>query len=129
MKKVAPHAHGFEPGRQVMNVESGASLDELVSGSALQQRFGKAPKDVPREAYEELTPTLAAGLCNVILEWSPEVLILGGSLMNEDNGYRVTDIQQVLASMPRLHDLLPVITHASLGDENGLHGALAACSA
>ena len=82
-EKVVPHEHGFEPGRQILDVETGETFEQLVAGSGLEKRYGKPAKELPTEAYEKMTPTLAAGLFNIILEWSPEVLILGGSLMNE----------------------------------------------
>jgi glucokinase len=127
-KKVAPHASagGFEPGRQVLDVESGTTFEEYNSGSALEKRFDMHPKDLSPEIYTELLPILVAGLRNVILTWSPEILVLGGSLMNETNGYRLHDVTQMLQATPDLVGLVPVVAHAALGDENGLYGALAA---
>lgn len=121
----APHAQGFEPGHQVLEVSSGETFEELVSGSGLLKRFGTPAKELPRTVYDELTPTLAAGLYNVLLEWSPEVLVLGGSLMNEENGYRVSDVERALSEMPQVFSTAPTLRHAQLGDENGLYGALA----
>lgn len=121
----APHAHGFEPGHHILDVESGMTFEQLVSGHALEERFGMPAKDVPQEAYDALVPTLAAGLYTVILDWSPEILVLGGSLMSEATGYRLSDVERALRDIPTYVPALPLIKHAALGDLNGLYGALA----
>lgn len=120
------HVHGFEPGHQILDIDTGATFESLVSGHALEKRFGMPAKDVPQEVYDELAPTLAAGLYNVILEWSPEILVLGGSLMSETRGYRIDLIERALAAIPSILPALPLVRRALLGDENGLYGALSA---
>jgi mannose-6-phosphate isomerase len=122
---IVPHAHGFEPGHQILDIDTGETFEGLVSGHALEERFSMKAKDLPRTVYEELTPTLATGIYNLILAWSPDVLVLGGSLMNEKNGYRVSEVQDALQAIPTLLPSLPPIVASALKDENGLHGALA----
>jgi mannose-6-phosphate isomerase len=124
-EKVIPHEHGYEPGRQIIDVETGETFEQLVSGSGLERRLGKPAKELPREAYDEMIPILAAGLFNIILEWSPEVLVLGGSLLNEGNGYSIDALKKELAGMSDFSLILCDIVHASLGDNNGLYGAFA----
>lgn len=123
--EVAPHASGFEPGHQVLDVEKGDTFEGLVSGHALEKRFGTPAHELPREIYDALTPTLAAGIYNVLLAWSPEVLVLGGSLMDDEDGYRLADIEEALARIPSVLPELPPLKKALLGDECGLYGALA----
>src|SRR3990167_11312363 len=86
----------FEEGHQIMDVKEGRELEELVSGRAFEKRYGVHPSKAPREGYAEMTPVLAAGIYNMILHWSPEVFVLGGGMMNEDNGYRLSDITSAL---------------------------------
>jgi glucokinase len=124
-KKLASHAHGFEPGRQILDIETGETFEQLVSGGSLEKRYGLEAKELPREIYEDYTPILAAGLLNILVDWSPEVLVLGGSLMNETNGYRIEEVRAALAGMSDVSVLLADIVHSELGDENGLYGALA----
>lgn len=126
--EVAPHASGFEPGHQVLDIDTGDTFEGLVSGHALENKHGSQAKELSREIYGELTPTLAAGIYNVLLAWAPDVLVLGGSLMNEENGYRVTEVEDALARMPSALPSMPLILRASLGDECGLYGALSAAS-
>ncbi|MES2668297.1 MAG: ROK family protein [Patescibacteria group bacterium] len=123
--QVAPHAEGFEPGHQILDVETGATFEGLVSGHALERFFGTPARDLTREVYDGLTSTVAAGVYNVILTWSPGILVLGGSLINEENGYRVADIEKALHALPHVLPELPILVQAQLGDECGLYGALA----
>jgi predicted NBD/HSP70 family sugar kinase len=125
---VAPHASGFEPGHQVIDLDTGATLEGIVSGSALASAYGVPAHEVPGEAYRERAHALAVGLYNAVLEWSPEVLVLGGSLMNEEDGYRLDEVRAELAAIPTVLPALPEVRHALLGDENGLYGALASIS-
>ena len=122
---VAPHAAGFEPGHQVLDVSTGETFEGLVSGSALQTKHGEPAHLLPRSVYEENTPILAAGIYNVLLTWSPDVLVLGGSLMNEENGYRLSTVEEAVREIAHALPTVPPIIRASLGDSCGLYGALA----
>jgi predicted NBD/HSP70 family sugar kinase len=127
-RKIAPHASGFEPGHQILDIDTGATFEGLVSGSALAAAFGKPARELPRKVYDDLTPTLVIGIYNVLLAWAPDVLVLGGSLMNDENGYRMPDVERLLETMPSALPEMPVLAHAALGDDNGLYGALALVS-
>lgn len=127
-KRIAPHASGFEPGHQILDIDTGATFEALVSGSALAAAFGKPAHLLPRKVYDDLAPTLVTGIYNVLLAWSPDVLVLGGSLMNDENGYRVDDVRELLERIPGALPEMPAIAHAALGDQNGLYGALALVS-
>ena len=116
-------AYDFEAGHQIVDAAGGMELEALVSGRAFEKRFGVHPKDAPRAGYEEMTPILAVGLYNMILHWSPEVFVLGGSMMNEDNGYRLADITAALGRLPQIYPRLPEVRVAVLKDTAGLYGA------
>lgn len=122
--QIAPHAHGFEPGHQILDVAHGTTFEAMVSGHALAERYGAPARELPQSVYDEATPVLASGLYNVILEWSPEVLVLGGSLMNEENGYRIHAIEEALGTIATVLPSLPAIKPAALRDDAGLYGAL-----
>ena len=116
-------AYDFEAGHQIVDAAGGMELEALVSGRAFEKRFGVHPKDAPRAGYEEMTPILAVGLYNMILHWSPEVFVLGGSMMNEDNGYRLADITAALGRLPQIYPRLPELRAAQFKDTAGLYGA------
>lgn len=115
----------FEAGHQIVDVVGGKGLEEMVSGRAFEKRYGVHPKDAPRAAYEEMTPVLAAGLYNTMLHWSPEVFVLGGSMMNEENGYRLREVAAALERLPKIYPRFPELRAATLKDAAGLHGAAA----
>ncbi len=122
------YRYGFEAGNQILDAWKGIRLGDIADGKDLAKRYGLAPADLPREVYDEVTPILAAGLFNMLLHWSPDVLILGGSLMNEENGYRLEDVKDALARIPQRFPELPAVVKSELGDSAGLWGAKAELS-
>lgn len=118
-------AYDFEAGHQIIDALRMETLEGLASGGALEKRFGVHPRDVARSEFEQMTPVLATGIYNTILHWSPDVVVLGGSMMNEETGYRKSDIVSALATLPEIYPKLPEIQLSRLGDDAGLHGARA----
>jgi len=125
---------GFEPGHQILDIDRTIlgddippTLENLVSGRAVEARVGEKPYDIPQDdvIWEELAGYLAQGLRNTVLYWSPEVIILGGSMIIGDPKIPLDSIRR--ATVAVLDGLVPCpfITVAALGDEAGLHGALA----
>lgn len=112
-----------EAGHQIVQVENSATLEDLVGGRSVSKKFGMHPRDVPRSAYDEMTPVLAAGLYNTILHWTPDVLVLGGSMMNEENGFKLGAVAEALKKLPTFHPALPELKTAQLRDNAGLEGA------
>lgn len=114
-----------EPGHQIVDCAGMRTLESFVSGRAFEKRFGVHPKDAPRAGYEEMTTVLAVGIHNTILHWSPEVLVLGGSMVVGINGYNIESIGKALQSIPDKVPLMPPIVLAELKDSAGLFGARA----
>jgi len=135
--KIDESSSGFEPGHQVLDIDRTIlgedvepTLENLISGTAVEKRLGTKPYDIPQEdvIWEELAGYLAQGLRNTILYWSPETIILGGSMIIGDPKIPLESIRK--ATVAVLDDFIecPFITTASLGDEAGLYGALALIS-
>ena len=83
--KIDEHAVGFEPGKQIMDVNSGKTLEDMISGKALQEKFGKHPKEIKDQGvWDNHAWLLAIGLNNIIMEWSPNCVVLGGSMITGD---------------------------------------------
>ena len=125
---------GFEPGHQVLDIDRTIlgddiepTLENLVSGTALERRLGIKPYDIPQEdvIWDELAGYLAQGLRNTILYWSPEAIILGGSMIIGDPKIPLESIRKATVAVLDNFVECPFITTASLGDEAGLYGALA----
>lgn len=113
----------LEAGHQIIDLQNFRDLESFVSGSAVAKKSGVHPSQAPRALYDQLTPTLAVGVYNMIVHWSPDVVVLGGSMMNEENGFRLADIDAVFKRIPPLYPTLPELRRAALGDSNGLIGA------
>jgi fructokinase len=124
---------GFEPGHQILDIdrtvlgpEVSPTLENLVSGTAVETRMGVPPHTIPQTdvIWHELAGYLGQGLRNTVLYWSPEIIVLGGAMIIGDPRIPLEDIRQ--ATVAALGDVMPCpfITTAELGDHAVLHGAL-----
>jgi len=125
---------GFEPGHQIMDMDRSVlgedtlhTLENMVSGKSLEKRFSKKPYEIPQDdpVWEELAGYLAVGLRNTILYWSPDAIVLGGSMIVGDprifNEAIVRNTEKVLDGFVPC----PPILDATLKDEGGLYGSMA----
>jgi predicted NBD/HSP70 family sugar kinase len=114
----------YEVGRMIMSSEAGpVDLEETVGGAALERRMGRPPHDLhDPELWQEHARRLAVGVYNVSLLWSPSVIVFGGSMMR-DIDLKLVD--RHLRSLPQALLTFPELKYATLGDEMGLHGAVA----
>lgn len=115
--------YGHEPGYQIVNYKTGEVLHDMLSGTALEKRYGKPAKEIKEpEIYEWIEQLLGVALTNTIIHWSPDVLVMGGSITKDiDVGEVEAHIKRNLKIFPEA----PAIKRAELGAYNGLHGALA----
>lgn len=114
----------YEIGQHLVETKQGgvATWESLVSGAAMEQRYGKKPREVKRKAiWDKETEHLALGLYNVILDWTPEVVVLGGSMMRDIN---LRDLAHDLDELPNVLPHWPQLKRAKLGDIAGLWGSL-----
>jgi predicted NBD/HSP70 family sugar kinase len=118
---------GFEVGGQYLGTgETLNTLEELVSGGAVHNRYAMHPRDLGKDnpLWEELARTLAIGIHNSILHWSPDRVVIGGSMMN-DIGIPVPRVAEHVKTLMHKHPTVPEIVHSSLGDIGGLWGGMA----
>ncbi len=123
------NAHGFEPGHQIINPEGPicgcggqGHLEAFIGGAAMEKRYGISPKDITDPAiWEDTARLLAIGLLNTSVLWSPDTIILGGSMMKSIPLERVTFHMQ---SLNHILPELPALRISTLGDTGGLIGAL-----
>lgn len=131
--KIDVTAFGFEPGRQIFDAGGalhkgvggyGIDLEGYVSGSAVEMRYGKKPFEITDTAFwDEMARLLAFGLNNTIVHWSPDVVVIGGSMMKQI-GIPVNKVREYLAGILHIYPQLPRIVKAELGDIGGIYGAL-----
>ena len=123
--KIDETSYGFEPGNMLISAKNGKMeyLEKLISGTAVFEKYGKEPTDLEDEtAWEEITELLAIGLNNVSVMWSPEVIILGGSVPKRLNFEKVNSY---LKRFCKIYPEVPPVKKDELGEKGGLYGALA----
>lgn len=123
--KIDANRFGFEPGHQIINASGEVKqLEKLVSGRWIEQKYGKAPREITDQSiWDEVGDLFSAGLTNSILHWSPDVVVLGGSMMNQP-GLPLDRIKANIADNLSDFPFVPEIKKSELGDIGGLHGAL-----
>ena len=123
--KINENIFGFEPGRQLM--DGIHDLEYFCSGNSFKKRYGKEPEEISDPAiWEETTLWLARGIHNLTDFWSPDIIVLGGSVML--NRISIDQLRLSLEKINKEHNSfldLPELVLASLGDESGLYGGLA----
>jgi len=125
---------GFEPGHQILDVdrtvlgeEVAPTLENLISGTALENRMHVKPYEIDQTdvVWDELAGYLGQGLLNTIYYWSPDVIVLGGSMIIGDPRIQIQAIRKATVEAIAGRVPCPYITTAQLGDEAGLFGCLA----
>lgn len=128
------YSHGFEPGHQILDIDHtilgedvDPTLENLISGVAVEKRMGMKAEDIPQgdAIWGQLAMYLAHGLRNSILYWSPDAIVLGGSMIVGNPRILLDDI--ITHTNDALGEVVaaPLILDATLGDEGGLYGAMA----
>ena len=134
-QKIDENALGFEPGHQIINFQDSdticgcggkAHLEAYVSGSAIEKKYGKKPYEITDETiWDETAKLLAVGLNNTIVHWSPNIVVLGGSMITKEPGISIERVRYYLKDAMRIFPEPPKIEQAQLQDIGGLYGALA----
>lgn len=128
--KVGESAFGFEPGNQIIdptqtlcpNCEKPGRLEDLVGGNYIENRTGKLPEEINDEKFwEEIASYLAIGLTNSAVHWSPDVIIIGGSLMFK---IPLLKVKENFKRNLNIYPEIPKIKKAKLGDLGGLQGSI-----
>lgn len=129
-KIIEPTAQGFEPGNMIIDADGSFNsvsgigfLESYISGTALEEKHSLKPSEIEDpEIWEEAARILAYGLNNITVLWSPEVIVLGGSVMEK---IPLSRVELYLKNTLKIFPAPPLLVKASLGDQAGLYGALA----
>ncbi|OHB18564.1 MAG: hypothetical protein A2854_00325 [Parcubacteria group bacterium RIFCSPHIGHO2_01_FULL_56_18] len=110
-----------EVGRQLID---GVELGDLISGTAVRKKYDIEPKDLADEDIRNgLADILATGLYNTVMHWSPDTIVLGGSMIVGMNPIPIARAEASLRSMLKHYLKAPAVKMAQLGDNGGLIGA------
>ncbi len=121
---------GFEPGHHIIILQGRlcscgqkGCFQAYASGKGFRNIFHKEPKKCSNQDYwNQYAKFLGQGLINVILFWSPEVLILGGSMLNKPI-YFWQPLKYFLKKNLKII-ALPTIKISELKDEAGTLGGI-----
>lgn len=141
--KIDKAALGFEPGWQIIgNLDlckdhgdeawlsgycSKGYLMSHIGGACTEKHEGKKPRDITdKDFWDAKARLLAYGLHNVYTMWSPDVVVVGGSMMKEI-GIPLDRVRHYLSqTLPLVFPgITPRLVPAEFGDEMGLWGAMA----
>ncbi|MFA5954931.1 MAG: ROK family protein [Patescibacteria group bacterium] len=125
--RISKNARGFEPGSQIITHvgKKPIRLEELISGFTIEKRFGKPAAALKnKRAWQEAAYYLAVGINNMIVHWSPGVVVLGGGLFST-GGISIPAVRKYLKELFKAYSEIPPISRAALGDSSALFGALA----
>ncbi|MEO6077154.1 MAG: ROK family protein, partial [Candidatus Andersenbacteria bacterium] len=122
-------SQGFEPGHHIIDPNGPqcgcggiGHLEALASGTAVQKKYGKNPKEIKNpKIWDEVTKYLAIGLLNASMFWSPECIVLGGSMMRDIS---LENVEKYMKEYNFILPSLPILKKSELGDTGGLIGAL-----
>lgn len=130
---------GYETGHQIIDLDGSmcpeceklfpgrkGELETLVGGNALRAQTGSAPKEVTdKSVWTMLADRLAAGVYNSILHWTPDVVVLGGSMILGEPAIPIDVVELKVKKRARPIMQFPAFKRAELGDFGVLHGAMA----
>ncbi|PAE30356.1 fructokinase [Paenibacillus sp. 7884-2] len=107
----------------------GTCLEGLVSGPAIEKRFGKKGDLLGADhiAWEITADYLAQAIINYLLILSPEKVIIGGGVMKQKQLYPLIrrKVLEFSNAYMELENLDEMIVAPKLNDEQGIKGAIA----
>lgn len=122
--KIDRSAMGFEPGQMMLTL-NGTKLGRLAGGASILKRFHKKPYAIhSRVFWTRLSKQLALGLNNICVLWSPDRIVVGGSMIKQP-GILFPVVNAYLKKYVTIFPNPPKVVPAKLGDFGGLYGGLA----
>lgn len=129
-KKIVDHKFGIEPAHQIVNFKETDAwscgqkgcFEAYASGTAFKKIFGMpAEKCEDQTVWDRYAKLAAVGIANLLVLWSPEVLVIGGGLSNKFDKF-IEPLKKELISLLPIFEV-PQIVKSEL-DEPGLYGGL-----
>jgi glucokinase len=131
--KIDENSIGFEPGHQIIDpygpvcLACGVKghLEAFVSGYQVALTYKMPAYEIAdKTVWEDLSKYLAIGVNNLLVHWSPDIVIIGGSMMKQV-GIPIERVREHIKEIFKIFPTIPPIELASLGDLGGLYGGLA----
>lgn len=128
-KRIDQCRYGFESGFQIIDAGrclcskcTKMHLGAHISGRGIEDRYHKKAEEITDSAmWDDIARHLAFGLNNTIVHWSPDIVVLGGAVMQSIS---IENVRRYVAEILHIYPEIPLIERALLGDFGGLRGAL-----
>jgi len=126
---------GFEPGHHLVDMCGGlkggevsehtrGQWESLVGGRAVERAYGMPPHMIKdKNVWEDIARKTAVGIYNTILFWSPDIVVMGGSMMLGEPAISVELIKEEIRLRAFHEKVIVPIVIAKHGDSAGLVGA------
>lgn len=113
--------YGFEIGHTI--IDGTHDVESLISGGALERRFGKPSHEVHDVSlWEKVNHYAGVFGANTTMYWSPSIIVYGGPVMND---LHIEIIEKEAKQLLSMYPKTPVFIRGTLKDFGGLYGALA----
>lgn len=123
-QKIDKNSYGFEPGHQILRVSDDRKIETwemLAGGRAMFEKYGQHIHEIDDpEILDSIYYYTACGIHNTILHWSPDVIVLGGSVGEKMD---LAKLNSYLKDVMKIFKTLPPLKLAKLGKSNGVAGA------
>ncbi len=112
---------GFEIGHTI--IDDNRDVESLISGGALERRFGKPSHEVHDAGlWEKVNHYAGIFGANTTMYWSPSIIVYGGPVMND---LHIETIEKEAKQLLHMYPKTPIFVRSTLKDFGGLYGALA----
>jgi predicted NBD/HSP70 family sugar kinase len=121
--KIDRNMYGFEIGHSIIDAHEQRDVESLISGGALEKRFGKPSHEVHDvHLWEKINHYAGIFGANTTMYWSPSILVYGGPVMND---LHIEIIEKEARQFLHMYKEVPLFVRATLKDFGGIYGALA----
>lgn len=127
--KISSDSFNFEPGHQIIvpdgdpcNCGGKGHMESYVSGSYFEKKYGKKGEDIrDPKVWDEISRYLAISLVNSTVHWTPDIIVLGGSV---SISIPLQKVNAYLKKLLTIYPTAPQVVLGTLGHDAGLYGAL-----
>lgn len=130
--EVSLRSVGFEPGHQILDPKGAkwsycgqrGCFESYASGTAFRKRFGTRMSECRSvRVWKAWSERFAQGLVNVIVLWSPDVVVIGGGPGSAAAARFLPFVRAKTRASLKLVKTPPIMK-AALGDDAGLYGGM-----
>lgn len=127
--RISNDSSNFEPGHQIIvpdgnlcNCGGRGHWETYISGTYFPKMYHQKGEEIKDpEIWDEISRNVAIGLNNTIVHWTPDIIVLGGSV---SESIPLEKVQNYLEQFLTIFPQVPEIVKATLGQDGGLYGAL-----